>query len=155
MTMNLSKLKFSPKDLIIGILIISPVLFLAYKVVNPAEGKLIEADLAKKDAINVLARAVEPYYKENKVYPECDQHGWAECFNTLNIRDHTTDSKLEIAYDTSEDNQEMILYSEVHSLKWRQYCHEGTAYMLFSSVENKTEIVCVDTPSTGAQKFVN
>ena len=140
----LKKFKFNPKDLIIGLLIISPVIFLSYRVYNKSEGGLIKRDAEVKNSINILARALDAEYKENKVYPD-----------DLDFLEFQPNYFDEIKYTVSSDKQEMIVFSEVESLQSRSFCFSNTPYMVYSSTGNKTEIVCSDSPTPGKQKFVN
>jgi len=140
----LSKLKFNPRDLLVGLLILSPVFVLAYFVYNPDEQALKKTDNENKENINLIARALEPYYKKEGFYPESLS---PEIFLSY------TPANLNYSYLVSIDRKKMIIYTEAKSLAWREYCSGSVSQILFSSEDNRTDIVCGETPLPGKQRF--
>lgn len=126
-----------------GLLILSPIFMLLYLVYNPAERDLIKRDTENKNTINVLSRALETHFKKNGVYPQS-----LDLLETLPYDIH------QYGYTVSKDGGSIVIFSKAHSLAWREYCLEGESYITYSSVDERTAIVC-SPPTPGPQKFVN
>lgn len=151
--MVLSKLKFNPKDLLIGLLIISPALYFAVRAYNPPEQAAITRDTQAQETLNIVARGLTPFFQKNSTFPVCPETGWVECLVSAGALDFTPQVDGFI-YKTNNDNTEVIIYTRAESLAWRQKCLEGTAHILYSSSLGRTDMVC-GTPSPENVKFVN
>lgn len=140
----LSKLKFNPRDLLVGLIILTPVFVLSYFVYNPEEQNAKKIDSYNKENINLIARALEPYFKKEGVYPQSLS---PDAFLSY------TPANLNYNYLVSIDRKSMVIYTAAKSLAWKEYCPESVSQILFSSEENRTDIVCGETPASGKQRF--
>lgn len=142
-----SKLKFSFKDLLIGILLISPIFILVLISYNPAERKAAEQDSLRRNNVNALARAAEAYFKEYSFYPENPN----ELISSGTIATLPENSS---EYEFKSDSEHLVVYSKAQSLEITEYCSGEDTYIVYSSFNKRTDIVCGEV-SPGDQKFVN
>lgn len=132
------------KNFLVRLLIVSPLIFLVILVYNPSERAALARDRELKETINILARALEVYFKKDGVYPAD--------FNVLEYKPIDIDK---YTYKVSEDGQNIVIYRQNESLANRQYCEDSTSLMLYSSEGNRTAITCNLSPTPGPQDFVD
>jgi hypothetical protein len=145
----LKKFKFKPLDLAIALVLVSPIFITAYISFHPWETKAIAADEATKGTVNSLARAAEAYFKTYGAYPESPS-----VLLSSSILAALPADISRYSFKISEDGQRIVIYSEAVSLVQKEYCHQNVTFIIYSSEEQRTNLVC-DTPLPGRQHFVN
>jgi hypothetical protein len=135
----LSKLKFSIKDLLIAFLALFPIFVLAVAVYNPAERDAIARDKESSGLVSYMARLI-------------NQSVSAGTPNPYKLSEPNCSGDEKTCYLVSGSGY--VVFTKAQSLAWRQYCLDGTAFITYSSSENRTDIVCA-LPTPGLQEFVN
>lgn len=128
------------KNLMLGALILFPMLVLSVLVYNPGERASVKVDKDREGTVSYMGRlikgsidtGVEVPYKPD---PEgCGGDG---------------------AYCYVASGAGFIVYSKATSIARKEYCSQQETYILYSSVDNFTGLVCGNSPSVGKQKFAN
>lgn len=132
------------KDILVGLLIMSPVVVMGLMVYNPSEKAALAKDNKRRQTISMFARALEARFKEDGAYPA-----------DLGVLEYKAAEPNRYTYKVSEDGQSIVIYTKNESLANRQYCEGSASLTLYSSADNRTAITCNPSPTPGPQEFVD
>lgn len=132
------------KNILIGLVIVSPMVFLGLLVYNPSEKAALARDARRRQTIDILARALEARLKEDGVYPA-----------DLGVLEYKPAELSKYTYKVSGDGQNIVIYTKNESLANRQYCGDSASLTVYSSADNRTAITCNPSPTPGSQEFVD
>lgn len=143
------KLKFNPKDLLIGFLILIPVIIVAIYSYNPSERAAIAEDKAKRSVVSSLANAALVYKTAYGVLPESSNQ-----MQESGVIDWSADPN-QYFFKLSEDKTKLIIYAEARSLAVREYCSGEVTNILYSTSGDKLDYVCGEEIDINNLNFVN